>query len=665
MKFSLTLFSLMQILAFGSTQAAEEDRASAAAPRPWMLVTADRIDGLRSLEDVRRDIRSGRSAVLWKQLVDKVDQEMQKPPITAGKRNRNYTLVALTGNRIMDTALVALIKNERRYAVSVLEQIEVLFDKTHWPDWSDEAHLQAGLNSDLRHGQLARAIGLAYDWTWNLLTAEERKRIVAGVDVHAIPRFKASVKAKEKWITAQSNWKTSVVGGFGILGMALGPDHPESQWLQEFAQPLMDRYMDVFGPDGEFNESPNYASSTMYVVDYYLAKYYSSGGRQKPAQLDQLGKFAHWYLHCILPSSRVIAFGDGRANSPPSVYHFSALASALQDPIIQWMYMKYVQNERDDTRRRAHELLWFDPTLNPEPPDRRLPLGRSYPAQAGIVVSRSSWNTNKAVSTVYSKALTEDSHRHADWGQVCVDGFQQRLLVDLGSPPVYPRSDKRQYYNYQQSGHNVLAFGDDELDVNWRVRRQGKTIWSKFDNARGGAWSFDLSEAYGKNRTVRRHVVHLLPRIVVVLDDAALPSSERIRLRWHTISPPKVDAEGRFTTGQNGVTLAGLVTSLSGNAEIRTGRHEYLPPYNKGRLGKPYPQRHEPFVEMEAQSDRFRSVSLFCVTGPEEYVRMWQHRQQSWEIEPPEGAVRVTADRNELTVTDVKTGSSWSVDLQR
>jgi len=664
MQTNLRFFVVMLVFAVGATEAAEEVRSLAGPKRPWMLVTADPLDGLRSLEDVRRDIRSGRSAMLWEEHVARVDQEMRKPPITAGQRNRNYTLVALTGNRIMDTALVALISNERRYAVSVLEQIEVLFDKEKWPDWSDEAHLQAGLNSDLRHGQLARAIGLAYDWTWTLLTAEERKRIVAGVDLHAIQRFKASVKAKEKWITAQSNWKTSVVGGFGILGMALGPDHPESQWLQEFAEPLMNRYMDVFGPDGEFNESPNYASSTMYVVDYYLAKYYASGGRQKPAQLDQLGRFAHWYLYCILPSSRVIGFGDGRMNSPPSVYHFSALASALQDPIIQWMYLEYVQSERDDTRRRAQELLWFDPTLKPEPPDR-LPLGRSFPAQAGIVISRRSWNADEAVSTVYSKARTEDSHRHADWGQVCVDGFRQHLLVDLGSPPVYPRSDKRQYYNYQQSGHNVLAIGDDELDVIWRVRRQGKTIWSRFDDARGGAWSFDLSDVYGRDRTVRRHVVHLLPRIVVVLDDAELPSAERIRLRWHTISPPEVNGKGRFTTGQKGVVLTGSVTSLLGKAEIRTGRHEYMPPYDKGRLGKPYPQRHEPYLEVETRSDRFRSVSLFCVTGPEEPIRTSERQHDSWTIETPEGVVRVTIDQNELTVTNVGAQHGWAVELSR
>ncbi len=264
---------------------------------PYLLVTAQPTAGLRCIDDVRRNIKAGRSAELWRELLAKVEKEMQEPLIVAGtKRNRSYPFVATTCNRINDAALVALITDQRKYAEAALAQIEVLFDKDKWPEWADQAHLNAGLKSDLRHGQLARAIGFAYDWLYPLLTPDERQRIVAGVDRCAIKPFKASVAANEKWIRRQSNWKTSVVGGFAILGMALGDDHPEAKWLREFADPLMDKYMEIFGPKGEFNENPSYASSVRYVVDHYLAKYYASGGRQKPAQLEQLRAFSHWML---------------------------------------------------------------------------------------------------------------------------------------------------------------------------------------------------------------------------------------------------------------------------------------------------------------------------------------------------------------------------------
>ena len=132
---------------------------------PYMLVTGSPVAGLRSVDAVRRDVKEGRSARLWQELRAKVDKEMKLPLVVAGtKHNRSYRFVATACNRIADSALVALITNERKYALSSLAQIEVLFDPVKWPEWSDQAHLDAGLKSDLRHGQFARAIGFAFDW---------------------------------------------------------------------------------------------------------------------------------------------------------------------------------------------------------------------------------------------------------------------------------------------------------------------------------------------------------------------------------------------------------------------------------------------------------------------------------------------------------------------
>ena len=44
----------------------------------------------------------------------------------------------------------------------------------------------------------------------------------------------------------------------------------------------------------------------------------------------------------------------------------------------------------------------------------------------------------------------------------------------------------------------------------------------------------DLTAAYDGVKSARRTVVHLLPRIAVVLDEGELDESEEISLRWHT-----------------------------------------------------------------------------------------------------------------------------------
>lgn len=636
--------------------------SGAALSHPHLLVTGDKKGNLRSVDDVRRDIRSGITKKLWGQLVAKVEREGKEPPIIAGKLNRNYSLVVRTCNRITDGALVALVRNDRGQALEVLEQIEVLFDETKWPEWSDQAHLDMGFKSDLRHGQLAWAIGYAYDWTYQLLTSVERRRIVDGLDRYAIKPFQASVAAKEGWIYRQSNWKTCNVGGFGVLGMALGDDHPEAKWLVEFAEPLMDKYMEVFGPDGEFNESPQYATSSDYVVGYFLARHYANGGRSQPEQLQHLGKFGRWFLYCILPPDRMMAFGDGHAYGRPNVSAFSGVAAGLRDPVTQWMYLRYAKFANVQARTLAQEILYFDPLLKPESPADRLPLGRYFPAQSGIVASRSDWVSERPVSIAYAKASREDFHGHADWGQVCLDGFGERLIVDNGSPEVYPRARKWQYYNYQQSAHNVLAFGESELDVDVRVRRHGKMIRSEFDDQKGGAWSFDLSEVYAKGRQVRRHVIHLLPRILVVLDEAESPAAERIRLRWHTSEKVAPDAKGNFAFEHAGVGLSAHVASLEGKAEIGLGRHEYRPPYHKDRMDRVYRQRHEPFVELRTRSNRFRSLSLFSVFGSGEKRFAWERNGNEWKIQTPEGVVMVSLADARLSARS-EPGHSWEIPL--
>ena len=658
---------LCTVIVLAAANAAPEPAEERTMKRPWMLVTAEQIDGLRSLADVRKSIQEGRSAQLWEQLVAKVEREMKLAPKAPGQAgNRSYFVVQEAAYRIIDTALVALVTGERRYADAALQQVEALFDPEQWPDWRDKAHVEVGLNADLRHGQLARALGLAYDWLHVLLTAEERQRILDGLDHCAIPQFKAGVAAGEHWSRRRSNWMTCVVGGFGILGMGLGPDHPDGAWLAEFARPRMEGYMSVFGPEGEFNETVAYSGSTMYVVDYLLADRYASAGRRNLLKQHKLDAFCRWYLYGILPPDRVVGFGDPLPDMPPAVAHFAAVASALRDPLIQWVYLEYAELVPDYYRQRAGELLYYDPTVDAESPEGQLPLGRAYHTQGRLVSSRSSWDPTCPTSVVYAKAGKEDYHCHADWGQVCIDGFGERLIVDLGSPKGgYPKTHKERYYNYQQWGHNVLVLDPNETGGHtWNERLQGETIWSEFDDARGAAWTMDLSQVYGDGARIRRHVVHLLPRVAVVLDEAALADKQTISLRWHTIRPAEPDTEGRFTVRGQNALLTSRTLRLDGDARVNLGRHEYRPPFDSNRGGKPYSQRREPFVEIKAEADDCRMLSLFCVRRPDEPGGQWETADDGWSIETPEGVVRVRMAGESLMCERAADGRAWRVPIE-
>src|SRR5688500_3068516 len=158
---------------------------------------------------------------------------------------------------------------------------------------------------------------------------------------------------------------TTLVGGFGIAGMALGSEHPDSAWLVDFARPRMETYLSVLGPEGEFNETVQYAGSMAHVVRYLSAVRYATAARDNPFDRHSLTKFYRWYTHLTFPPGRVAGFGDPAPNMPPVVVPAAAVASAAKDPLLQWLYVNYCDKMAETHRQRALELLYFDADLTP------------------------------------------------------------------------------------------------------------------------------------------------------------------------------------------------------------------------------------------------------------------------------------------------------------
>ncbi len=667
MKFLFHAFVLSLITLTGQVYAAAPEDVAAKAvqltgerARPSLFVTASPTPGLRTVEALRNGIQSGHAKVLWEELQTIADERLGTPVVTPvrienGERivgNRSYTFVSKAASRILDAAMVGLITEERRYTDDALAQIMALFDPEQWPEWSDQAHLNVGLNADLRHGQLVLPIALAYDWLYNQMTKEERDAIIEGLDRCAITPYKKGFEAKEHWSRRRSNWLTVVLGGFGIAGMALGPDHPDSALLVANSLPQMESYLDILGPEGEFNESVQYAGSMSFVVRYFMAMHYASGGRDDPFERHSLDRFYEWYMLMTFPPGRVAGFGDPGADMPPVVVPAAAVASATQNPQLQWFYEQYHNKMLTSHRIRPLELLYYDASLPSKSPEGVLPLGRAYHAQGHLVSSRSSWDPVSTTSVVYGKAGREAYHGHADWGQLCIDGYGERLVVDLGSPPGYPKSHTERYYNYQQFGHNVFVFGKNETGgVSLREKgRYGKTVWSEFDGEKGAAWNMDLSHVYDEGATVRRRVVHLLPRVAVVLDEARLPEAMPISLRWHLSGPVEPTSDGSFVRRGKAATLVGRTIRLDGDATLDTATHAYVAPYNTHRLGSELKQRNEPYVEVKTTDDRCRILTLFSVLEEGAEPSLWVNADGGWNTETPEGTVSVRVDGDTLRV---------------
>jgi hypothetical protein len=630
---------------------------------PHLLVTAEKRGALRSLQDVRSTLTGGHPGQIWKDLLDRAESDLTVAPYTPASRlphrapgqaeaeNRDYVIVDATATRIKRAALAHLLGGDLRFRDEALRQLTCIFDTKAWPDWRDLAHLQHP--ADLRTGQLMRAIGLAYDWLAPSLSAAERRWIVAGLDRRAIQPYLASLSARASWAfsAVPNNWMTCIVGGAGVAGMALGADHPDSRRLIEEAVGRFQAYLNVLGPEGEFNESIGYAGSMRFPVEFFhLYGYWQ--GRPADELLDgRLSRFCDWYLYFILPPGVNAAFGDTHTGAPPCVTMFATMAAATRNPVYQWFYEQY--RRKAAQRDLCDELLSYDPTVPVVPPTGRLPLGRGFRGHSACWSSRTDWSPDSTPCVVYGKGgHGSEGHGHHDVGNLCLDGYTQPLIIDSGVPQ-YPADffgpNRYRYYTAAAWGHNVPVPGGREMRVG--STHAAHILAMDFDETRGAVWLADTTALYDGVRRMRRGVIHLLPGIIAVLDRYESNDEDDLSMRWHTSRPVAPSPDGAFEVLNGDARLRAQMACLNGQAVLfRCGAHAYQAPFDRDRLNNPLPQKHESYVEARARARQLSLLTLFSVSHASRPPTQWVQTEKGWTIESPTGCVHVTGGEMQLVV---------------
>lgn len=664
---------------------------------PHLLIVREAATGLRTLRDLRASVQAGHGRRLWQRTLFLANHAVQSAPLTAftplaGRQpedirqgNREYGITRAAGLCVTSCALAALITEQPAYKAAALRQVEALFDAAAWPEWQDIHHRRVlNVDADLRTGQLCLDLGLAYDWLHPLLSEKERMGWVVGLDRCGIQPYLRAVAEKPGWLDRMNNWTTVIVGGLGICGMALAGEHDQAERLIELALPRMNAYLDHYGPEGEFNENPGYAGSSRLPAMFFTAWRYQRREAQPSPQIARLYKHCIWQIYATIPPGEVVPFGDcptGR-KAGSNVSYFPAVAAATRDPMLQGFYLHYNGSPQTDRQaaepdavqqaesgeafdRRVQEggdpiweLMFYDATLEPDLSALdRLPLGRVFPAHSGIISSRSSWDQETAACVVMSQAGSGGvNHTHPDAGQVIIQGYGRPLIRDLGSVS-YPSGNKRNYYHFNSSAHNILTF--DGQDLIWDRTHCARIAQAAFDDRLGGIWTIDSTDLHANAVSVKRTVVHFLPGIVAVLDEAVFAAPGAIRVRWHPGTPAVPDGHGAFTVAIDGVSLSGRIVSLD-RAPLRltTGVHHYDPPYDHDRMGNPLPQRGEPFIDARVESDRCRILSLFAVHAVGREPCPWEGSGTSWCMETAAERIEVQATGARLQAVGLESGLS-------
>lgn len=651
------------------------------------------------LDEIKRVIASPTGAPIWAEIRKAALAERDLPPYLVGSvfpdRDKysaelmamDYTLCRAIGLRITRHALMFLIEQDRQWLDAALRQSDVLFDDVEYPAWNhvvrmaaDEVTLKQSVDLKkfdvhLRTGMLANSVGLMLNWLRPYLDATQLETLVRGLEKRAIRPFQKAIPENPWWLDVNNNWLTCIVGGLAITGMALDGLHPEARSLIEFADPLLERHLEDYGSEGEFNEGLGYAGAIGLTVDYYTARLGWSGGRDKRLAEAPFPAIARWFIQMTVPPGHLFSYGDGKMQAPLKADWIAPLAAATQDGMLQGFYLQHRSILADPL-----QLLCLDSDLSPHSPAGILPLGHAYKEQGACISSRTSWDWDKTACVVGSKARREDNHEHNDPGQVVIYGEGQPLIVDWGTPAnMYPAGffteERFRYFDANSFGHNVLVFGDREMKSCYELHpkytqgtlhgkralhAQGRIVSAEFDDNWGGRWTIDTTEAWDGVTSNVRKVLHVHPGFVVVLDEAKLNKSESISLRWNTVQKPALTNDG-FTLQLADVGLAARILDLTDTkSERRLGNQHYAEPWNKDQFGGVLPERECPYYEIETTADHCRYLSLFTVQ-PGNQAAAWTQAGDNYIGMIGDEKLEITVNDSGITVSSTLHKRIWQL----
>ena len=507
---------------------------------PRLLVLDDQLTSVREL--IKTNIPAQQ---LYQRLQQDAEKIVNAPPLSYTIGGSEHTLLDVSRNvegRVWLLAGLYRLNGDRRWAARARDE---MLAAAQFPDWYPLHFLDTA--------EMTAALGLGYDWLFDFLSPQERVTIRTAIVTKGLNPGLAGLSAQGKLQRLHNNWVQVCNGGLTLGALAIADEEKaKAAELIAISRAPMTKIMQLFAPDGGFEEGPIYWNyATAYNVFYLAALNSALGTDFGLANALGFSETGNYRMQTIGPLGKDANFGDAAEmiSIAPQMFW---LASRFHHPeyavqeqaVIKMAHLN--RNNSESSRFAILELLWNSPT-GESSAAAHLPTGAKFDRVA-TAFFRSAWEDTNAIYVGFKGGSSRSSHGHLDLGTFVLDAGGERWAIDLGGDsyglPGYFGAQRWSYYRLRTEGHNTLTVDNQNEDLN------ATAPLTAFSTSTNQSFAItDLKLAYPQKLAGWQRGIKLLNQRQVLLQDEVVPT-QPANLTWnfHTRAKITISRDGTEAT---------------------------------------------------------------------------------------------------------------------
>lgn len=529
---------------------------------------------------------------------------------------------------LIDLSVAFLMSRKARYADAAKH---ILLTVADWPTddadvtsvnakWGDEPGLH-----------LARCAHHAYDWLYEALSDDERRKVLKMCEDRAWQAHRRLVHRHNYLTRPGESHAGRLIAYLSEMAIVMaGESEGATTWLDYSLKALTTFYPHWAGSEGGWAEGIGYGTSYNTIYLPALEGLRTACGFdlwQRPF----FQKVRHFFFYCSALHGEMKPFGDGAERGGPGTdgkqlanlmaHH----AHRFQDAHAGW-WVNHVPNFDGFSGERA---LMFEDEL-PEQTPEDIPNARVFRGVgwAGLHSDLSD-PENDTCMVFKSSPYGSVSHSHADQNAFAILKGGKALAIPSGYyGPAYGQPHHAECTRSTRANNCILVNGEGQ--VIREAKASGRIV--RFEDHPG--WTHlvgDAAPAYmGRLTRCERNILFLRPGLFLVLDDVATPGEATYQWMLHALEKMEL-GENRIVSHREGATLDVRLACPAGLKLSQTDAFDT--PYNAGIPEQFHDNRANHWhvtAETEAKVKASRIGAAMGVYGPGEAFDLAVFEHDGW-----------------------------------